>query len=141
MLRGFHIESVVNWLIIRWSHEDNEIGGKNRIRTCGTFYSPFGFQPNALNRALPPFQRDSAHGAFDRPGLYFSVFSALGPTVSIPPMSYAFFYQEERRGIPKSLPSESVDSVGVSVECNRRLNGLAEGAVACSRVVSASLHG
>ena len=69
------------------------------------------------------------------------VFSALGPTVSIPPMSYAFFYQEERRGIPKSLPSESVDSVGVSVECNRRLNGLAEGAVACSRTVSASLHG
>ena len=56
-------------------------------------------------------------------------------------MSYAFFYQEERRGIIMTLPRESVDWVGMSVECNGRLNGLAEGAVACSRTVSASLHG
>ena len=104
MLRGFHIESVVNWLIIRWSHEDDlpqvflhiEIGGKNRIRTCGTFYSPFGFQPNALNRALPSFQKRIPHTTLLTGRDFVPVFSALGPTVSISPRSYVFFYQQGR---------------------------------------------
>ncbi len=45
------------------------------------------------------------------------VLSALGPTVSILHRPYVFSYQAERRGILKSLPSESVETVGVSIEC------------------------
>ena len=28
--------------------------GEDRIRTCGAFEGPLGFQPSALNQALPP---------------------------------------------------------------------------------------